>query len=727
MQSSPPADASAKRPDSTTPSQTNLWTQILTEASRADEKIPKRYLILCGEPHHGKKTLLNNMIGDSDSSLSAFPYPSTSAYQNAQASSSDKRFGKPLPKLTSSGANFLSRNHAAYTANGGSTMILSAIADGGMNLAGNRAQHNDRTDVGHSSRLQDTRNKSAAGMSRNGIRNTGESNQMQDGALPSEEPLRLDILEDPRLKPTEGLVVGYEWIDISEPGENDLVPPLSVFTAPSTDPLILNTLPQAIPEGVLPATGVMIVLDWSKPHTMLEELLKWLTWVEKWSSQSASKEDEIGGYERLKSIIQHYSEPVKLNGIGSGDNTNTEGSTVYNNLSNEVLLPLDEGVLVHNLYGVPIVIVLTRADQIDAVGDQLVSRGLVASKGYSGRQGAGEEDTEEYLESMSWDERVEWIMQTIRTVALRYGASVIHTTIAKPDTFKLLRSYALNLLYQTPPISSEFESPARMINTRLANKLAHRFPFKHTANPLDRDTLLIPVGWDTPEKIKILRESFNPRRIGALWDDEVERKTRPGRRLKAGEVMDEDEKSLLDLWKMVVPDAKRQQNDNKRKNLVVCETEQNFLSRQLEFLMRDPQRDPRKAFRQTLSNHQQSMSTPRPAAALRSVTINEDGTMPNKPIGIVGPVASGGLAMPSVERAFAHMENGNEDLTSDMDAKSEPRTPVPNLTKRSVSSTEPNSSPSSNELLNNFFQGLIAGRRTPGSTPAKTPDSNTKT
>lgn len=141
--------------------------------------------------------------------------------------------------------------------------------------------------------------------------------------------------------------------------------------------------------------------------------------------------------------------------------------------------------------------------------------------------------------------------------------------------------------------------------------------------------------------------------------------------------------------------------------------------------MRDPQRDPRKAFRQTLSNHQQSMSTPRPAAALRSATLNEDGTMPNKPIGIVGPIASGGLAMPNVERAFAKMENGSEDLTSDMDAKvsrirhcldqiidscfqpqSEPRTPLPNSTKRSMSSTEANSSPSSNELLNNFVSAF---------------------
>jgi hypothetical protein len=38
-------------------------------------------------------------------------------------------------------------------------------------------------------------------------------------ASPSGHPLRLDVLEDKRLKSTEGTLVGYEWVDISQPGE----------------------------------------------------------------------------------------------------------------------------------------------------------------------------------------------------------------------------------------------------------------------------------------------------------------------------------------------------------------------------------------------------------------------------------------------------------------------------------------------------------------------------
>lgn len=35
----------------------------------------------------------------------------------------------------------------------------------------------------------------------------------------------MDVLDDARLKPAEGLVVGYEWIEISQPGEPGRSPP----------------------------------------------------------------------------------------------------------------------------------------------------------------------------------------------------------------------------------------------------------------------------------------------------------------------------------------------------------------------------------------------------------------------------------------------------------------------------------------------------------------------
>lgn len=50
----------------------------------------------------------------------------------------------------------------------------------------------------------------------------------------------------------------------------------------------------------------------------------------------------------MESIIQHYHEPVKLNGSTTGDAAGADRSTVYNALEADVVLPLEPDVLVHN-------------------------------------------------------------------------------------------------------------------------------------------------------------------------------------------------------------------------------------------------------------------------------------------------------------------------------------------------------------------------------------------
>lgn len=47
----------------------------------------------------------------------------------------------------------------------------------------------------------------------------------------------------------------------------------------------------------------MIVLDWTRPWTFVDELYTWLTWVEKWSKGDGARELEIAreeNHERRK-------------------------------------------------------------------------------------------------------------------------------------------------------------------------------------------------------------------------------------------------------------------------------------------------------------------------------------------------------------------------------------------------------------------------------------------
>lgn len=183
----------------------DIWQQLLAGAAREDEKVPKKYLVICGEPRRGKKTLLDRFIADSDSSLAAFPYPSTSQHANTTQPRNNTRNAK-TNVVTPAGPSFLTRNRAAYAANGGSSLLLSSIADAPS------YQHTSKTSASANSTRRRDKGKEA------------EQAEDKPSASPSGHPLRLDVLDDKRLKSTEGILVGYEWVDISQPGETGKSP-----------------------------------------------------------------------------------------------------------------------------------------------------------------------------------------------------------------------------------------------------------------------------------------------------------------------------------------------------------------------------------------------------------------------------------------------------------------------------------------------------------------------
>lgn len=172
---------------------------------------------------------------------------------------------------------------------------------------------------------------------------------------------------------------------------------------------------------------MVIALDWSKPSTMVSvltdlgsngirrmielylttqvrELLTWLRWVSSWITASAKRDEQDELRERCALIppfisaqlgsclcarltavqhhVQNYSEP--------SSSTSYQGSSPY--AGSGAVLPLGQGVLTLNL-GVPIIVVCTRADRMDVVGDELGMKG-------------------------QWEERTDWVQQALRTICL---------------------------------------------------------------------------------------------------------------------------------------------------------------------------------------------------------------------------------------------------------------------------------------------------------------------
>ncbi|CAK9779848.1 unnamed protein product [Cutaneotrichosporon oleaginosum] len=369
-----------------------------------------------------------------------------------------------------------------------------------------------------------------------------------------------------------------------------------------------------------PNTAVVIVLDWSKPSTMVRELLAWLGWVDAWAARAAqadpsSEVDEM--HERLESHLQHYTEPaaasVPLTNYGA-------------------VLPLGQGSLTRNPAGVPILVVCTRADLMDAVGDEM------------GMKGGG------------WEERTDWIQQVLRTVCLAYGAALFYTAPTQPHTYAFLREYLFHRLYTVPPPLGAEGAPA-----------PQRFPFPHRANVLDRDAVMVPAGWDSWGKITILREPFDAARVARAWDASAARR--------------DDDEGIEDLWAAMIPDTERPAAAHPVAVAVTSEAEQAFLARQLDGLVKS---DAKGVFR-------------RAAEAV------------DERYGVVGPMGTGGLSLPGVERAMAEMESAAEDVGrhARKDSKAAP--------------ASPDRSTVQNEALHNFFQGLLAKKQgTASATPTPT-------
>ncbi|VDD82625.1 unnamed protein product [Mesocestoides corti] len=122
-------------------------------------------------------------------------------------------------------------------------------------------------------------------------------------------------------------------------------------------------------------------------------------------------------------------------------------------------LPITPGALVNNL-GIPIVVVVTKTDVMD---------NLERDHGIS-------------------EEQFDLIQMHIRRFCLSYGASLIYVSAKNGKNCGLLSSYLQHRIYG--------------------------FPFTQNAYVIDKDSVFIPAGWDSLNKISLLEQNLTKYRPG---------------------------------------------------------------------------------------------------------------------------------------------------------------------------------------------------------------------
>ncbi|GAA6047539.1 hypothetical protein JCM3770_005797 [Rhodotorula araucariae] len=370
------------------------------------------------------------------------------------------------------------------------------------------------------------------------------------------------------------LGMSYEVVDVRDEGdEGDTLARLGLFQLSSPLPPYPALLSLALSRDSL----ILICLDWERPWEFVRQLEAWVALLDELlrarGRDGKEKEWEaVEGRERLEAFVRSYAEP-SANGAPAPSASSSAAAAHF-----DVESPLPPGTLTDNL-GIGLVFVCTKTDHMNSL-----------------------EREREFTE-----EQFDYVQQTLRTIALRYGAAVFYTAQTLPGTFAKLRQYILHRLFTSPSPTSALAPPPSSAQPVSPSNVAPRpaptgptsalstFPFPYRANVVDRDAVFVPAGWDSWSKIRILRERFDCEAVGAGWEADL------ARRRGEEEEADVDVRGLENEYGMVVVDFDAEDQTVNLAHPVAAHDEQSFLREHYDTLQADTAADPRLAFRQPVS------------------------------------------------------------------------------------------------------------------------------
>ncbi|KAF9183654.1 hypothetical protein BGZ51_003883 [Haplosporangium sp. Z 767] len=508
---------------------TEVWSSLLKSVG-SSRLVPAKDVIILGDPHSGKSTLIEQL-------KAALPTPSSDALTNGDDGSVSK------------------------TANGGVGVLPTGS---------------------------------------NGVTNTG------NGSGPVMVEMGTGTSEDNMFagQKKNDLALSYSFWNVEDDENEDTVARLGLYQIAGSHRSYHALLKYCLNTKTIADSVVMIVLDWSRPWTFMETLHRWVKVLEtaieqicqegavptaKWTKGKALM-DEL--QEKLGRFLQEYSEPQPHPSAGSAVFNESQSFVLGSSDAQSVLLPLTEGCLTNNT-GVPIVVVCTKSDHINNLEREM-----------------------DYKE-----ETFDYIQQSLRTICLKYGASLFYTSIHHPHTFSNLRQYLLHRLL-TPSTLNNAQSQQQQ------QQQPSSFPFKKRAQVVERDQVMVPAGWDSIGKIKVLRNGFDCESVAEGWDlDEKAESGADGAATDASELT--NIVGARKVYEEVIVNPKRSHAPAMIQPTITAEDDQVFLERFFESLQR--------------SSNQSASAMAGASAAAGAGSHGVHASMSGPPV--VGPLGSGYTSM----------------------------------------------------------------------------------
>ncbi|CAO3596772.1 unnamed protein product [Absidia cylindrospora] len=478
------------------------------------------------------------------------------------------------------------------------------------------------------------------------------------------------------------LALGFTYTNICDE-DNEETARLGIYqlSVPEHSALLKFVLNMEMITG----TMILVVLDWSQPWSFVAKLQQWMQVVDQALHSLCHQHPMIkttleGLRKKELDYMRHYAD-IELMSDGLSSSSPSPGMNGI--AAHHVTLPLTDGTLINN-YGIPIAVVCCKSDE------------------------------QSRLERMSdyKEDQFDYIQQTLRTICMKYGAALFYTSTLYPQTFSHLRQYILH----------------RTLSTNISNRTSSSYSvFQQKAQVVDRDTLMVPAGWDSWGKIKALQESFDCQHVCDHWDIDMS---------NLADRQPTTDQGIRFLFEQVIVDIESDYKPVVVPSITVCEDEHEFLKRHFDSLQRGGQSSTNKATSPT-SSAQGNIHHPQPSLVGPldiSATSSLDtiyATESSLPISSTNSAHySKDMDTPMKKLAWDKLNKGTTvPLTC---SASDTRTNTGNTilsgsTSENVSRSNTTTG-TSNEILTNFFQSLLSKKTTPltssVSSSSSSPSSN---
>lgn len=293
--------------------------------------------------------------------------------------------------------------------------------------------------------------------------------------------------------------LGYTYQDILDADREDTLARLNVYMLSSPSSSFAPLLRPLFTTETVSNTLITILLDWSDPFKWPRQLRQWIRILR----SVVVKLDED-----VKIELQETMTAWKEKKVGP-DAPITMLGAEKSEVKQTPVIALGPGEWDEEL-GLPLSVVCINAEKIERL----------------------ERD-------FGWqEEEFDFLMQWLRCVLLKHGASLIYTTNFDTNNVRTLILSSLS------------------IQSLLKKEIA-----KH--NVIDRDKILIPPNWDSWGKIRIIGDSLNLEILGSAWSSEIQQTPEESIDFETPSIATDESPSAIALYEATLLDPDKEQSPYK--------------------------------------------------------------------------------------------------------------------------------------------------------------------